>query len=67
MRFDKAQQRWIVALGGRDYGLHCGEILELYVDGEPIPCRLELDQHWYVCMPEVRFNLRESDKYLINL
>lgn len=67
MHFDKEQQRWCTTLEGRNYGLHCGEPLEIYVGGKPIPCRLELDRHWYVCMQETCFNLRESDKYLVKL
>ena len=57
----------VCPLGGRDYGLHCGEHMELYVGGNPLPCRLELDRYWYVCMKDVRFNLRETDKYLVTL
>lgn len=67
MHFDAEQQRWCVALQGRNYGLHCGESLEIYLGKEPIPCRLELDWHWYVIMRDVRFNLRESDQYSVNL
>ena len=67
MRYDPALERWYVELQGRNYGLHCGEGLDIYIGGEPIPCSLELDLHWYIILRDVRFNLRPSDKYMVSV
>ena len=29
-------------------GLHCGECLEVYIDGKWIPTRIELGSFWYL-------------------
>ena len=67
MRFDPELERWCVELQGRNYGLHCGESVELYIGGEPVSCRLELDLDWYVILKDVCLNLRPSDKYMVNI
>jgi hypothetical protein len=48
MMYDPIQNRWIVGLNGRTYGLHCGESFELIIGSNKIPCRLELDDQWYI-------------------
>lgn len=67
MRFDPEHDRWCVELQGRNYGLHCGEYVELYIGGKPVSCRLELDLDWYVILKDVSFNLRPSDKYMVSV
>ncbi len=67
MRFDREYERWCVELQGRNYGLHCGESMELYIGGEPVACRLERDLEWYVILKDVCFNLRKSAKYMVNV
>ncbi|SFM05150.1 hypothetical protein SAMN03159341_1157 [Paenibacillus sp. 1_12] len=67
MCFDPDQDRWYVELNGRNFGLHCGEGFDLYIGGEPFPCRLEMDRHYYIILKDVRFNLRKSDKYMVNV
>ncbi|TFJ90633.1 DUF5348 domain-containing protein [Lentibacillus salicampi] len=56
---------WMVELRGRSYPLHCGECFELLLGRDKLPCRLELDNDWYVIMEEMRFNLREQDSYKV--
>lgn len=67
MRFDSECERWCVELQGRNYGLHCGESVEIYIGGEPFPCSLEMDRQWYVILKDVRFYLRPSDKYMVSI
>ncbi|CAM4422026.1 DUF5348 domain-containing protein [Paenibacillus alkaliterrae] len=68
MRYDPTSDQWIVELQGRRYGLNCGETLNLYIDGEPVPCSVELDrQKWYFIMKDIRFYLRESDEYMVSI
>jgi hypothetical protein len=67
MQFDPDQERWVVELDGRNYGLHCGEGIDLYIGNTPIPGRLEMDRNWYVTLKDVRFNLRPSDKYTVSI
>jgi hypothetical protein len=67
MHYDSMIDRWCAELDGDEYGLHCGESFELYVGGDPVPCRIEMDREWYVIVKDVRFNLRKSDKYTIRL
>lgn len=67
MKYDQESERWIVVLRGREHGLHCGESFGLSLDEISIPCRLELDQQWYVVMPGARFNLRARDTYKIEI
>lgn len=67
MRYNSELQRWCVTLSDREYGLHCGEIFSILIGGESIVCRLELGSQWYIEIENVRFNLRETDKYLITL
>lgn len=67
MRFDPKHERWYVELQGRSYGLHCGEQMEIYIDGQPVVCRLELDQDWYVNLKDACFNLRPTVSYIVNV
>jgi hypothetical protein len=67
MRYDEEHGRWTARLGGRDYGMHCGECFELMIGQNMIPCRLEMDQHWYVIIEDVRLNLRTRDSYRVGL
>jgi hypothetical protein len=53
MMYDPIQDRWIVELKGRTYGLHCGECFGLIIGLNQIPCRLELDNQWYIMMENV--------------
>lgn len=67
MFYNQAEDRWLVDRRGRLYGLHCGESFDLVIGDDQIPCRLELDRHWYVIMQEVRMNLRPQDIYKVNI
>ncbi|SHE84451.1 hypothetical protein SAMN02745133_01244 [Desulforamulus putei DSM 12395] len=67
MKYDPQQDRWVVVLGNREYGLHCGEYLELSVSQSRIACRLELDSEWYVVMQDTLFNLRTQDTYRVTI
>ena len=48
--FDLWQQRIDIRFGLEEYydGLHCGETLEVFVDWEWIPTRIELGGDWYL-------------------
>ena len=48
MRYNPNLDRWSVKYGDNDYGLHCGESIDLMLDGRPHTCRLELAETWYV-------------------
>ncbi|AEF93203.1 hypothetical protein Desca_0653 [Desulfotomaculum nigrificans CO-1-SRB] len=65
MRYDSQQDRWVVVLGNREYGLHCGEYFQLLVGKTNIACRLELDSEWYVIMQDVRLNLKIQETYRV--
>lgn len=67
MYYDPIQERWLVELGGRDYGLHCGECFELIIGTLSIPCRLERDSDWYIIMKDARMSLRKQETYKINV
>lgn len=67
MSYDPEQDRWVVVLGNRRYGLHCGEYFHLLVGKAKFPCRLELDCEWYIILHGVRLNLRIQDTYLVSI
>ena len=67
MHYDQNQEQWLVKLRGREYALHCGVNFELYIGQNPIPCRLELADKWYVIMNDTSFDLRANSQYMINL
>lgn len=67
MSYDSDQERWVVDIGNRKYGLHCGEYFHLLVGKSKFPCRLELDSEWYIILQGVRFNLRIQDIYLVSI
>ena len=47
--YDDVIDRMDIRFGPLDYygGLHCGERLEVLLDGEWIPTRIELGEFWY--------------------
>lgn len=67
MSFDDQHDCWTIELNDRRYPLHCGECFELILGTSKVPCRLELDEEWYLIMEEIRLNLRERDTYRIRL
>ncbi|MFK4997413.1 DUF5348 domain-containing protein [Bacillus sp. N9] len=67
MHYDRVRDQWYVLLGGKEYGLHCGEVFDLYIGRKTIPCQLELANKWYVIMGNTRLDLRENDQYTINI
>lgn len=67
MFYEPAQDRWIVEMDGRHYGLHCGEIFELNLGSLKVPCRLELDDEWYIVIRDTRMNLHLQEIYTINI
>lgn len=48
--YDDVIDRMDICFGPLDYygGLHCGERLEVLLDGEWIPTRIELGEFWYL-------------------
>ena len=48
--YDDVIGRMDIRFGPLDYygGLHCGERLEVLLDGEWIPTRIELGEFWYL-------------------
>lgn len=66
MFYDPEFNHWRVVLNGRSYGLSCGEVFEIYVGQQAIPCRIEMDRDWYLIIGGTSFNLRKSNKYLVN-
>lgn len=54
MQFDSEQGCWYVELQGSNYGFHCGEHVKLYMGGQPVVCRFELDLDWYVILKDAR-------------
>ncbi len=67
MYYNLHEDQWFVNLRGKEYALNCGENMELHIEGKAIPCRLELADKWYVIMGNVSLDLREKEKYAINL
>lgn len=67
MFYDSESACWHVQLNEKSYGLNCGEGFKMLIDGNLIPCTLELDSDWYVVMKDVRFYLRQKDKYKVEL
>lgn len=65
MTYSSDYAGWVVHMGGKMYGLHCGECMELRIGDRGVPCRLELDREWYVIMREASFNLRKKHIYQI--
>ena len=47
--YNNVTGRMAIRFGPLDYygGLHCGERLEVLLDGEWIPTRIELGEFWY--------------------
>lgn len=48
--FDSESGRIDVRFGLEDYygGLHCGECMEVQIDGKWIPTRIEMGEDWYL-------------------
>lgn len=48
--YDHESDRMDIRFGLLDFygGLHCGECLEVYIDGKWIPTRIELGSFWYL-------------------
>ena len=48
--YDDVIDRMDIRFGPLDYysGLHCGERLEVLLDGELIPTKIELGEFWYL-------------------
>ena len=48
--YDPETERMDIRFGLLDFygGLHCGEPLEVNIDGEWIPTRIELGEFWYL-------------------
>ena len=48
--YDHESGRMDIRFGLLDFygGLHCGECLEVYIDGLWIPTRIELGSFWYL-------------------
>jgi hypothetical protein len=67
MTYNEELERWEVHMDGWFDDLRCGECLRIQIGGKGIPCRLELDQDWYVIMEEARFNLRKKDLYQVEI
>jgi hypothetical protein len=67
MIYDLIQERWVVELNGRHCGLHCGEVFELNLQRQTMPCRLEMDDEWYIILKGARMNLRTHETYKINI
>lgn len=67
MAYNQETDCWMVQLGGRAFGLHCGEHFMLCFGDKYIPCRLEMDWHWYITMNGTRLNLRNQDTYKIKI
>nr|WP_275901124.1 DUF5348 domain-containing protein [Paenibacillus periandrae] len=65
MTYDRGVKCWFVQLEEKAYPVYCGECFETRIGDRGIPCRIELDRHWYVIMREARFNLRNKDIYHI--
>jgi len=67
MYYDRALDRWSVKYGGKDYGLHCGEPIDLILHGRPCPGRLERGESWYVIVGGVELGLRVREVYRIRI
>lgn len=67
MQYDADADRWYVILNDKKCWMHCGEGFELYICGDQVPCRLELDHEWYVVIQGINFNLRKGTKYMVNV
>lgn len=65
MTYDQEVKGWFVQLEEKAYPVYCGECFEIRIGDGGIPCRIELDRHWYVIMREARFNLRNKEIYYI--
>ena len=48
--YDEDQDRIDIRFGLDDYygGLHCGETMDVLIDGQWIPARIEKDRDWYL-------------------
>lgn len=67
MIYDKLFERWIVRMAENEVPMNCGEHLKVINTGHTIPCRLEFAKEWYVIMDGAKFDLRKSDKYIIQV
>jgi hypothetical protein len=66
MRYDVGQDRWVVDLDdGSEYPLHCGDGVSIYFSNSFFRCRIEFGREWYICIGNVKFNLRKQEKYRV--
>ena len=48
--YDEERDRVDIRFGVNDYygGLHCGETMEVLIDGQWVPTRIEKENDWYL-------------------
>ena len=67
LKYEQTTDRWhaIPKGGGRDYALHCGDMLTIQIEDQHYLCRLELDSDWYVIIGKTRFRLYWKEIYQV--
>jgi Domain of unknown function (DUF5348) len=68
MFYDRELSRWVVEGKDEWYGLHCGELLQFYIEGITLNGRLELGRtSWYIISGDVAFGLLENRRYMVSV
>lgn len=68
LSYDSSADQWGVKLQGRWYRVGCGEQFALRMGDVYVGCRLELDAHWYVELPNAaRFILHPRSVYTVSV
>jgi len=57
--------RWLMKRETETFPMHCGEPLSVWIDGEYVEGRLELDRDWYVVFSDTRFTLHKQTRYYV--
>jgi hypothetical protein len=66
LTYDPSVDQWGANLRGRWYRVRCGEQLGIKIGSTIVGCRLELDTHWYVELPDdSRFILHPRSVYTV--
>lgn len=65
MHYNNEDDRWYVRLATREVALHCGEFLQIILENCVMPCRIELDESWYIIMAQNKFILHPRERYTV--
>lgn len=65
LNYDKSTDRWYTVTKNNEYPMHCGEAFLIKIGNVKLPCRLEIDNDWYVISNGIKIRLHPKEQYEI--